>query len=112
MNDTFHRIGLLALAVALLGASPCFGDKPVTCEAWHQVYTCDKFGCVRYGLTPVDPYAALPSAHIEVAGMTQWIPDGNGVLNVACVPFTDVAAMCYGWPDPEDIPQSEMRPIP
>jgi hypothetical protein len=121
---------LLLLPALLLGVSPCFGDKPITCEAWKHVYTCDKYGCVDYGLLPLSPpstpepshfydkYAPKPwptdSGALMCANLSPaYTPDGNGIAVLNW--YTEGCSggmLPSGWEQlPNAIPQSDFAPV-
>lgn len=108
----------------------CFGDKPITCEAWQRVYTCDKYGCVEYGILPIKPppppkdncvykngkreYCTVTFDNSGGIGFPQLEPNGSGLLRQMCEPANG-HTMCTsgaGAPDiPEFIPQSDFKPV-
>jgi hypothetical protein len=84
----------------------CFGDKPITCEAWQRVYTCDKYGCSEYGTTP-----QKKTVHASVLGGWQLVPDDRGILVQICM-YDECEYMTAWEPMPPGaIPQVDFKPV-
>ena len=96
----------------------CFGAKPVTCEAWQHVYTCDKYGCIEYGEGPLGPPPVEHDSTVMSSGpacagtVILYRPDGSGILTL------QLGEGCGSWPMPSNyneipqaIPRTDFKPV-